>query len=730
MCGRKHLRKQPAKGKKKNTSGSGSEKEESNNPTEKKPVVLSVGPTTTTSAEDVRRNLARYSDPDAESDSESDSDSDDDNSLSIEGDSTGSKKGSGTSRITDFRPHRNRIWRPKHGVPEDDSEPEPDTQEAAAIRARINDLGGDKASMLKDVMVDHYDEYKNTGIYGNVPRDDAEDKQVRRDLAKVDEEEDFEEGGPSTTSSKSAPKSSHDEEVIDPASDISLNEDPVEHPKIPPKGQDKGLEEDLEEESIDDMLKGRIGSEEKPSEDEIPEEIVSSLPKRLEDEDAPDDDDLIVEGGGGGGGGAQANQQQPSVGPEPPSKAASEAMFWAGLATDVAGLTSIGNATMGLQEAFPYGEKKKEDFEKEHKDIKTAHGYINFASGLVSSGVSLASFFQTGNSVRNSHNTRKNNLASANMWKHGLGFFSNLLKTTNTGLKLWGDVKGNQQHKDAFNGIAILSSGLGLLSSAAGWIGSSEDKAARGKLIDKAGGMKLANKNDEDDAIETQSKAALDALDRRSAAFKTAKENHLALKSKKYAMQQAAAFHQIKKDQISKGAIGTITSTLTLASSIVQAIPKVGGGIVGSVLSAVTPLVGTLGGYIGKYSEKISDKRAESKINAKKQEIIESYLKKKRAKVRIQIRNAFRTHYFSEMISDTSNNELDRITIARMGINVKISQDDISEKDKIAAFEAHNLKQAKNIMDSGDRNKSQILRALHLKDNATLGEIASALKGD
>ena len=81
-----------------------------------------------------------------------------------------------------------------------------------------------------------------------------------------------------------------------------------------------------------------------------------------------------------------------------------------------------------------------------------------------------------------------------------------------------------------------------------------------------------------------------------------------------------------------------------------------------------------------------------------------------------------------------TDKEVDRITVARLrvkenGSDIRIDDTDLTATLKDAAFEALNLKRAKLIMESG-REKDGILAALGVDTNASLEQVAAALKGE
>ena len=73
---------------------------------------------------------------------------------------------------------------------------------------------------------------------------------------------------------------------------------------------------------------------------------------------------------------------------------------------------------------------------------------------------------------------------------------------------------------------------------------------------------------------------------------------------------------------------------------------------------------------------------------------------------------------------------LDRITIARLGVDIPINDSGLGEDELMEGFKALNMKRARNIMEASPKDRETMLSALGLTQDATLNEIASALTGD
>ena len=68
--------------------------------------------------------------------------------------------------------------------------------------------------------------------------------------------------------------------------------------------------------------------------------------------------------------------------------------------------------------------------------------------------------------------------------------------------------------------------------------------------------------------------------------------------------------------------------------------------------------------------------------------------------------------------------------MARLGVDLEITDDDLSSTDYDKAFELINHKRALNIMNASDEVKAKIFEALRLKPNATIADVESVLSGE
>ena len=139
----------------------------------------------------------------------------------------------------------------------------------------------------------------------------------------------------------------------------------------------------------------------------------------------------------------------------------------------------------------------------------------------------------------------------------------------------------------------------------------------------------------------------------------------------------------------------------------------------------------SLGGFANRLVGHISDQSTGKKIKEKKLDVINRYLINKRNKLRDEVDEesdpSKPDHNYFENVDD---NTLDRITIARLGVDIPINDSGLGEDELMEGFKALNMKRARNIMEASPKDRETMLSALGLTQDATLNEIASALTGD
>ena len=263
--------------------------------------------------------------------------------------------------------------------------------------------------------------------------------------------------------------------------------------------------------------------------------------------------------------------------------------------------------------------------------------------------------------------------------------------------------------------------------------GGIKDKHARGKTLKAIEDLKVSGSNDASGEYEREYKDMVKESKKKRKlspnAYKNAKKSYKGFKARKYTLQDAKEFQEIKKGQMLKGVTSTITNGLSTAATLFTLIPGID-KLTGTVGALTGPLA-YLANTTAKYAGIVSETKTGNKIQKKKGEVVGRYLVRKREKIRQQARNAFSKRPDAQALSDNlTNDEKDRITLGRLTGPQEVVPTPVEDKEKIAAFTKLNLKRAKNILQADEATKKKIFDALHLSKDATIDELASALEGD
>ncbi len=381
-----------------------------------------------------------------------------------------------------------------------------------------------------------------------------------------------------------------------------------------------------------------------------------------------------------------------------------------------------------------FNEKGEPELTSDRKEMMDAHsGYRKMSAGLAM-GSQAINMLQSGLGIAKSvkgtrsKNKRKKKAAYRGIATSALAMLTNASNMVSTGISGFGDptnIASQKKTSDAFTAISTISN---FISAGINLTGAIFDRSSRKDVMKDTAALAVT-----DDANDTEQKRKKQEMN--DTEGKSAYENRLsaekynAYKAKKYAMQQASDFNRLKRHNRIKGVAGALGSGVTAANNIMKLTAgnfakSAGGMLTSGILGAVGYGLGMAEKYGGKINDKILDKKADSK----KKKVIKSYLEKKRQTVREQAENAFKGHPegYGKNLSD---NLVDRITIGRLGINVKLSNEDISNDLLLKGFDKLNLKRANNIMKSGEA-KGEMLAALGLEEDASVEEIAAALTGD
>lgn len=389
-------------------------------------------------------------------------------------------------------------------------------------------------------------------------------------------------------------------------------------------------------------------------------------------------------------------------------------------------LSAMGTAYMGLKTA----DMSKEDaqqFNNDHSKISTGSSLLSLGTAGVGALQSTIGAVKSYKTAHNSNNYRKKIESVFSTINGGIGIASSSFKAASSILALRGQGTSNVN-----KGLGIAASALGFGSSLLGVLGGATDFASRSVIKHKL--QKQYNKDeDANNAKENELKQALADTDKNDKeAYLESKKKLRSFKLKKYALQDAASFHSAQRwANAPKNLIGSLTTGLGTLSSVLSTVFPDSSGI--KKFKAVTPIIATVGGFLNRAVGHIADHVAKKKMKSKKFDIINNYLKNKRAKLKDEIKELKDNNENvdnNKYLENVSDGALDRITIARMGVDIKISNADASDAEKMEGFKALNIKRARNILEASAEDKKSMLSALGLSSSATLDEVASALTGD
>lgn len=414
-----------------------------------------------------------------------------------------------------------------------------------------------------------------------------------------------------------------------------------------------------------------------------------------------------------------------AAGQSSPSKTEKMVNMGLGYAQDLLNMNSIGTGIINQKINDETDTDKKEEIRENNEGATRAMGALSMISGGIGLYTNINNIYNLAKKRRNSHNKRAIYEMTTSALSSTYGTFGSLGKIASGGITTFGDPKNTNQ-KAASTALGIFNSMIGTAANISGLVGGYVDQYQRYKLRKKLETQSGIASAIDEDALKQDVDDSKDG-DRREYLGK--KRMLRSLKAKKYALQDAAEFHKIKNNQFRKNWIGSITSSLGTASTFFQVFnPK---SSASGFLKAWTPLMTSLGGFANRLVGHISDQSTGKKIKEKKLDVINRYLINKRNKLRDEVDEesdpSKPDHNYFENVDD---NTLDRITIARLGVDIPINDDGLGEDELMEGFKALNMKRARNIMEASPKDRETMLSALGLTQDATLNEIASALTGD
>ena len=222
----------------------------------------------------------------------------------------------------------------------------------------------------------------------------------------------------------------------------------------------------------------------------------------------------------------------------------------------------------------------------------------------------------------------------------------------------------------------------------------------------------------------------------RKLSLKDARMRRNTAKAQKYAMAQAADFHEARVTNQLKGFFGMIGSVSSGLGTMLTAMAKRGGwnstaGALGTVLSGI----GGLAKAANTGADQVINRKELNRLRGKRDEVVDEYLTAKARKIKDEAANVglddAEKAAVGEATLNLTDSEAKNVAIMRLGINLPDETRDIKKlESKVEVFKKITEKRAKNILLSDPAEKKKMLDALGLDEDAALEDVERALSGD
>ena len=394
------------------------------------------------------------------------------------------------------------------------------------------------------------------------------------------------------------------------------------------------------------------------------------------------------------------------------------------------------------EEAKP---EKKEEKKEEKKDEKKDENPLPIKE--MATGVADA-YNNTIGAISSLYASRKSNSRKAKMrgrfrgTRHILGAVSDLSGGASA---LLGSGKvGEGSGINIANGVLqSAGGGLNIASAALRFFGDRKERKMSGEIADKAAEFskdtyKYRFKDAAEEVEKVRSlkdKAFADDPERYEEVLGIAKKRRSTEKANKLAMAIAEKFNRQKSQASTKGMGDLITGSAQVLDGVLTATGAAGKGFVKSIVS---PLVKTVASEAKKYVDKRDAKKQDEEKKADtalRGDTVKEYLEGKRAKIKAQAKAVSTSSSLSDEEKNTlapelTDAEADKIALARLGVSVPDLSGDkpASDTEMMTGFDKIIMRRANNILAA--YNKDDMLDALMLSHDATVEEVAAALKGE
>ena len=369
------------------------------------------------------------------------------------------------------------------------------------------------------------------------------------------------------------------------------------------------------------------------------------------------------------------------------------------------------------------GEGSKEEDEKK----SPLAAMLGYGKALIGS---IYKNYKNRKKIKESKTVDKKKGARREFWKSIGDTVKNLSGGATSGLKAFGSEESQNLGGKIIDAITSAAGSVGsFMSMAAGISAKREHKKIAGSAqswIDKVKGTSAEKE-------EELSKSVKSA--RGTADYGAKRKERNDFKAKKYAMSMARDFNKITGDQMVKGGFGFATSLLgTAKKGMAFASKSFLSSEVGTGLKMGMDALGSVLGKIGEAVEKKSDEKAAKANKDTQLKHIDDYITSRSSKLDVGEDVIFKGIAEDEKENygkgELTDNEKARIVIARLGVDVEITDEALTDEEKMAAFKLLAMKRAKNILNASPDTKKAMLRSLGLGESATAEDVVASMVGE
>lgn len=374
--------------------------------------------------------------------------------------------------------------------------------------------------------------------------------------------------------------------------------------------------------------------------------------------------------------------------------------------------------------------KKEESAEgsKEEEEKKSPlAAMLGYGKALIGS---VYKNYKNRKKIKESKTVDKKKGARREFWKSIGDTVKNLSGGATSGLKAFGSEESQSLGGKIIDAFTSAAGSVGsFMSMAAGISAKREHKKIAGSAqswIDKVKGTSAEKEKELSKSVKSA---------RGTADYGAKRKERNDFKAKKYAMSMARDFNKIKGDQMVKGGFGFATSLLgTAKKGMAFASKSFLSSEVGTGLKMGMDALSSVLGKIGEAVEKKSDDKAAKANKDTQLKHIDDYITSRSSKLDVGEDVIFKGIAEDEKENygkgELTDNEKARIVIARLGVDVEITDEALTDEEKMAAFKLLAMKRAKNILNASPDTKKAMLRSLGLGESATAEDVVASMIGE